>query len=179
MKFLGLISIVLIWGGLLFLLYKWPGKPSMSFSLHAAQTKAAQIYYCFLFLVSLPLFYIFIVGWYVPTFQLNGWFITLTTVGVIGQLIAVAVPALPGRKTTIHNIAAYTMAATFIPLTLLVATTESFTEYARVIAIAAALYMLGTLISYMYVKHLREKYLYFQAGYIAAFHVVIVVSAYL
>lgn len=179
MHYLGVISIVIIWLGLLYLINKWPGKPSMSFSLHATQTKGAQIYYFLLFLVSLPLFYIFIVGWYVPSLHLNSWFVVLTTIGVIGQLIAATVPAVPGRKTAIHNIGAYGMAATFIPLSLIVAMAGDVHMYARVVAALAVLYMICTLGAALVLPRLRAHYIYFQAGYIAAFHAVILTSAYL
>ncbi|HET7673610.1 MAG TPA: hypothetical protein VFK11_03810, partial [Candidatus Saccharimonadales bacterium] len=92
----GLISILITWMGLLFLLYKWKGNKSMSFSLHAAQTKAGQIYYFILFSITLPLFFLFILRWYAPFLGLSNIFIAVVLVGILGQILAIIVPAVGG-----------------------------------------------------------------------------------
>ena len=71
------------------------------------------------------------------------------------------------------------MAATFIPLSLIVAMAGDVHMYARVVAALAVLYMICTLSAALVLPRLRTHYLYFQAGYIAAFHAVILTSAYL
>jgi hypothetical protein len=177
-KLLGLLSITIIWLGLIFVLYRWRGNKSMSFSLHAAQTKSGQLFYFFLFLTTLPLFYLFIVLWFVPTLQLGLLFVALTTVGIIGQFIAVIIPSLPGWKENVHNIAAYIMGLTFIPLAAMIglADTGSVTKS---VALVAVLYMLITPILYLLVKKTHNYYLYFQAVYIAAFHAVVLTATYI
>lgn len=42
-KYLGLISIIFVWAGLIFLIRKWKGNVSMTFSQHAAQLVAVII----------------------------------------------------------------------------------------------------------------------------------------
>lgn len=177
-KIFGITSIAIIWLGLLFVLYKWPGNASMSFSLHAAQTKAGQLFYLILFLVSLPLFYLFIIQWFVPTFQFGWLFVTLVTIGVIGQFVAVLVPALPGKKELIHNAAAYTMGLTFIPLSFMIALAD-VSIVARYITGAAIVYMLMAPLLYAFVRRTHAYYLYFQAAYILAFHIIVLVATYI
>lgn len=177
-KFFGLFSITLVWAGLLFLLYRWPGNKSMTFSLHAAQTKGGQIYYFLLFLIMLPLFYLFILHWYVPALNLPNIFTYLVTVGVLGQLIAVIVPAVGGRKEQIHNFGANLMAFTFIPLSMFVAVAD-IPIIVRIITVAGIIYMVGASFLFLYVRRLRSSYLYFQAAYIAFFHAIIISSTYI
>ncbi len=176
-KFLGILSILIVWSGLLFLLYKWPSTKSMSFSLHAAQTRAGQIYYFFLFLITLPLFYLFVVKWYVPALDLPPAFTYLVIAGVLGQLLAVIVPAVEGTKEKIHNFGAFLMALTMIPLSVLVSFAEIPT-FVKILAITSVVYMISSAILYFYVKSARANYLYFQAVYIALFHIVIITSTY-
>jgi hypothetical protein len=176
-KLLGLLSIIIVWTGLLFLLYKWRGNRSMSFSLHAAQTKSGQIYYFFLFIIVLPLFYLFIIKWLAPTLNLNNNFTYLIGLGVVGQLLAVLVPALPGRRMQIHNFGAYLMAFTMIPVSLFIAfATVPF--LVSLVAALGAIYMVVATILLLTVKRSHAYYLYFQAAYIATFHVIILLSSY-
>lgn len=177
-KFLGLLSIALIWTGLFFTIYRWRGDKSMSFSLHAAQTKIGLIYYFFLFWTMLPLFYLFILYWYVPRFDLGLPFIVLTTVGVAGQLIATMLPAGGGTKGIIHETGAYIMGITFIPLSVMIALAD-VSPFAKAVTIIAIVYMAGSIILRFAWKGSMKFYLYFQAAYIAMFHMVILVSAYM
>jgi len=176
-KLFGLLSIVIVWAGLFFLLYKWRGNKSMSFSLHAAQTRGGQIYYFLLFLITLPLFYVFILKWYIPTFDLPNAFTYLVTAGVLGQLLAVIVPAVNGQKEQIHNFGAYLMAFTMIPLSVFIAFAD-IPALVRILAVAGIIYMIGSGFLYIYSKRARSNYLYFQAMYIALFHVIIISSTY-
>lgn len=177
-KIFGVLSVVLIWAGLLFTIFKWRGNKSMSFSLHAAQTRAGQVYYFFLFLATLPLFYLFIVKWYVPTFDLGLLFIILATVATIGQFVAASIPAVPGHRNTIHEIGAYTMGALFIPMLFMVAFAD-VSLFAKIIACGALAYMIGSIVLLFAWKGSKRYYLYFQAMYIAAFHTAILASVYL
>lgn len=176
-KSLGLISIIMAWTGLLFLIYRWRGNKSMSFSLHAAQTKAGQIYYFILFAITLPLFFAFVLKWYVPALNLPSLFTYLVAIGVAGQIIAVIVPAVGGRKEKIHDFGAYLMAATIIPTSLIVALAD-IPIAVRALAILGVGYMIAVWILHFGLKQIRSHYLYFQAAYVAFFHLIIISSTY-
>ncbi len=177
-KFLGLLSIIMIWLGLLFTIYRWHGDKSMPFSLHAAQTRVGLVYYFLLFWITMPLFYLFIVHWYVPRFDLGLPFVILTTIGVAGQLGATLVPAGTGTKGIIHEIAAYVMGITLIPLSVMIALAD-VSLFAKIVATMAATYMVGSIILRFTWSGSMRHYLYFQTAYIAAFHIVILTSVYL
>lgn len=176
-KFLGLLSITIVWSGLIFLLYKWRGNKSMSFSLHAAQTKAGQVYYFFLFLITLPLFYLFILKWYIPSLDLPGASTYFVTAGVLGQLLAVIVPAAGGWKEQIHNIGAYIMAFSMVPLSVFVAF-SGIPTLVRIITVLGIAYMISASLLYLLSQTARSSYLYFQAAYIALFHIIVIASTY-
>jgi len=177
-KSLGILSIIIVWGGLLFLLSKWRGDKSMSFSLHAAQTKSSKIYYFSLFLITIPLFYLFIIKWYVPSFDLPNIFTYFVTAGVLGQLIAVIVPAIKGRKEQIHNFGAYSMAFSMVPISVFIAFAD-IPPPVRILTIVGIIYMIGAILLFFYVKRTHSSYLYFQAAYIALFHAIIISSTYI
>lgn len=177
-KSLGAISIGLTWAGLIFLLYKWKGNRSLSFSLHAAQTRAGQIYYFFLFVITLPLFYLFVIRWYVPALHLPTLFTVIATIGILGQVIAVLVPAVGGRKEQIHNFGAYLMAFTLIPSSWLVFRAH-IPVGLKILTLAAITYMVVATFLFLFVARARAFYLYFQAAYVLAFHAVILTTTYL
>lgn len=177
-KWLGLLSILIVWSGLIFLLYKWRGNKRMSFSLHAAQTKNGQIYYFVLFATVLPMFYLFIIKWFVHTLGLNNWFTLAVTVGVLGQLLAVLVPAIPGIKGQIHNFGAYIMAFTMLPAVLLIAF-ANVPYIVTIASLAAATYMIFAASLFIFFKKSHDYYLIFQAIYIATFHANIILSSYI
>lgn len=177
-KFLGIVSIVAIWIGLLFTIHRWRGDKSMSFSLHAAQTKAGLVYYFLLFWITMPLFYLFMVHWYTPRFDLGLPFVVLTTIGVVGQLSATLIPAGTDTKGVIHEVAAYVMGITLIPLSVMIALAD-VSLFARIAAAIAVVYMIGSIILRFTWSRSMNRYLYFQAAYIAAFHIVILTSTYL
>lgn len=149
----------------------------MSFSLHAAQTRGGQIYYFLLFAITLPLFYLFVIEWFTPTLELGAEFNYLVTAGVLGQLLAVLVPATPGRKEQIHNLGAYLMAATMIPASILIALSHP-PLFVSAVAATGAVYMIGASFLFLFVKRSHAYFLYFQAAYIAMFHVIIISSTY-
>lgn len=175
---LGIISISITWIGLLFLLYKWRGNKSMSFSLHAAQTRGGQVYYFLLFIITLPMFYLFVSNWYVQELKLPSTFTLLVAIGILGQIAAVIIPSVGGRKERIHNFGAYLMSATLIPLSAMVAIAD-IPIGVKVFAGLGTAYMITVSILFITTKRLRSNYLYFQAAYVIAFHSIILASTYI
>lgn len=115
--------------------------------------------------------------WFVPALELPDIFSYLVTLGILGQVLAVVVPAIPGRKERIHNLGAYTMAFTMIPLCIMLGFTE-IDWFARLVALLTATYMIGAGVLFLTVKRSHDYYLYFQAPYIALFHITILISTY-
>jgi hypothetical protein len=176
-KILGPLSISVTWLGLLFLIRHWKGNKSMSFSLHAAQTRTAQIYYFFLFGITLPLFYLFVTRWFVPALRLPRLYIYIVSVALLGQLIAILIPAIEGRKEKIHNLGAYLMAFCLIPLTVLLVF-SNLPLIIKILAIIGALYMTSTIALSFVTKAIQQKFLPFQAAFVGVFHCLILISMY-
>jgi len=177
-KWLGLVAMILLWSGLIFLLHKWPGKKSMSLSLHAAQTKSSQVYYFFLFVIVLPLLYLFLVTWYVPTVGLSGIFTFLATIAFLGQLTAVIFPAVPGWRIRVHNYGAFLMTLLMLPISLLIAFGQ-VSKLIQVLTVVGVCYLIGATILYVAVKRTHAYTLYFQIAHIAVFFGIILLSAYI
>jgi hypothetical protein len=174
-RILGIFSIALIWLGLLFLIKHWPGDKSMSLSLRAGRTTGGQFYYFVLFFISVPMFYLFVTHWFIPALDLPPLYASLTTIGMVGQLIAAAFPAVRGQKEKVHNIGAYVMAFTLIPLTALLVISNAPMAI-KVLAAIGSLYMATTIVLSIVSKLIKPRYLYFQTAYIATFHLMIVLA---
>jgi hypothetical protein len=149
----------------------------MSFSLHAAQTKVGQLYYFGLFGVTLPMFYLFVTRWYVPALALPRIYVYLAIVAILGQLVAIIVPAVDGLKEKIHDTGAYLMTFALAPLTALLVLSAAPAAI-KVLAIVGTLYMVSSVVLFFALKTTRARYLFYQAVYVAVFHLIILVSTY-
>lgn len=177
-KSFGILSFVVLWSGLIFMIRKWPGNRSMSYSSHAAATKSGSIYYFAMFSLHLALFYTFIDRWFVPTFQLPNMFLVLSLAAVFGQFVAVCVPTTGGRKTTIHDAASYVAFTLLIPLSVMIAVSPNVTMAGRIAASIAATFMTLLGVSFVFVKATMDHFIIFQTLYAASFHVALLVAIY-
>jgi len=178
-KILGPLSIVIIWLGLAFLVYKWPGKLDMSLSRHAAQTKRASVYYALLLMPAVTVFYIFMTKWFMPTFQLPMIAQYILATGVLGQYVACLVPDTKGMASKIHQVGGYTMSVTlgvmlgFIIFASRVSTTARWID---IFIVAIMVYLYGL---FLFVPKARQRFLIYQSLYVALFHVAILVATYI
>ena len=179
MQNLGLISILLTWAGLLFLIRKWKGNPSMTFSQHAAKTKNSQSYYFFLWLVCLPLFYWFMLSWFTPEFGFGLLFKVLVTLGSASLLVAAAVPETKGKQEQIHRISAFAMAYFMLPIVIMIGFSPFVAGSAKILADVFAAIMLAEILFLSHHKRKHPKMLYIQASYVAMFHIAIIAATYI
>jgi hypothetical protein len=179
MKQLGIISISFIWAGLIFTILKWKGNVSMTFSQHAAQHRSSQIFYFLLFLISLPIFSLFLYGWFAPHFHTSFLFGFIVAVCMISMIIAAVIPETKGRNVLIHRYAAFFMADCFVPLLILIAASSHFLLVVRFIAAASAAYQLFGIVLLYPTRGYHPKVLPLQASYIAVFHFTILSAVYL
>jgi len=179
MKNLGIISIAVIWAGLIFLIRKWKGNVSMTFSQHAAQYRSSQIYYFILFLIGVPLSTLFMYGWFIPNFHLPFLFGLVVAVCMFSMMVAATVAETKGRKVKVHRFAAFLMATCFVPLLILIALSTHFSIAVRVLAGLSAAYQVVGIVLFIPVKGYHPKVLPLQASYIAVFHITILAATYL
>lgn len=177
-KPLGLISILLTWAGLIFLIRKWPGSKSMTFSQHAAASRSSKLFYAILFSLTLPLLYMFVVKWFIPAFEMGSVFLAFVVIAITGQLIAVWVPETVGVKKTVHYVGAYMMHTLLIPLTVLILF-SAVSAPAKTVAVVALTAMIAVWSMHFSKESVRKRALHFQSAYVAAFHLTILASTYL
>lgn len=178
-KSLGLISIAIMWLGLFFLVYKWRGEPHMSFSLHAAANRKAYLFYLGLFVITLPLFFVFVVKWFVPTLNLPRTFIYLVIAAMVFQFVAALVPEVEGKRARIHRFSAGIVTFLLIPMTFMLVNAKHIPLSIRALAMAAALFMVIVWGLYVWIESFNKHFLYFQAAYVAVFHLTILACTYL
>ena len=168
LQLLGLLSIALLWLGLLLVPFIWPMGRHYTFSQHVATSRAGIVYYVVLFGVTLPPLYIFFTLWFQPTLQLPVAFSVIITISLATQLLCTLVPELPGPRTTIHRLLAAISALCLIPASWLLITTN------RLMPMAIGTLIVLILISLLILtKYGRSFALYLQIIYYASFFLLI------
>ncbi len=180
MNNLGVLSILVCWAGLFFLIWKWKGNSSMTFSQHAARQKPSIIYYAILWLLVLPPFYWFLMFPFAEKTELGLPFRVLVSVCSIAMLMAALIPETNGWKHKIHRISAYLMAYTMCPIVLLIATEANISTTATILTWVIGLTMLfGVTKSIIEKRQHSDITLIYQATYSALFHIAILLAYYL
>lgn len=178
MRYLLLLQILLLSGGLLFVVRKWPGGLHMTFSQHAAVSRRSTQFYSLLFLITLPLLLWFFTHWLVPEKHLPVTFLVFAWIAVIFQILCTFVPEVGGLKTLIHRIFAGISGIALLPLVTIIAFSPSASKPVQVIALSSLLLMLVILgIAFTCQKRFRWALL-LQVGYYVLFFTVVVVFAY-
>lgn len=178
-KNLGAISIAWLWACLLFMIWRWRGNKAMTYSDHAAQTKQGILYYFLTFFVHLVLFTIFAFKWFAPTLELPPVFLWLLVIAVFGQLLALLIPSIGGKMTTVHDVTAYCMHFLLTPLAFMVALGSNLPTAAKTMTFALSIFMVGLLALFVFVKKSKNYSLYLQTAYGLSFHAAVLVAIYL
>lgn len=180
MNHIGLISILISWAGLFFLIWKWKGNSSMTFSQHAARKKTSIIYYAVLWLIVLPPFYWFVMFPFAERLGLGSIFKVLVSLCSVAMLTAALVPETINWKYKVHRLSAYMMAYLMCPIVYVIALQAQLSLFARV-----TIWLIGFMMLFGVIKSILEKRehskntLIFQATYSALFHLAILIAYYL
>lgn len=178
-KPLGALSIVLGWASMLFLIYKWRGDKSMSFSGHAASHPTAYFMMAIMESAFLPMYLLFIATWFVHSFELGPLFTLLNAISVVGLLIAAWVPYRPGRQARIHHQAAHAAYSCMIFAMICLTLSPTVPTVARLMSFIALLD--GLYSAYLlYIKpNGRDHLLYIQGIFMACVHLSILTATYI
>lgn len=152
----------------------------MTFSQHAAQSKTALRYYLGLFVVTVPMLYLFMIWWLGRQLETGPVYTILVTICSLSLLFVAIVPEVEGSKNeSIHRFAAFLMSALMLPIILTIFLSEGVSGAGRVMSVIAAAYMVFSI--FYLSKHQRrhEKILWIQASYVAVFHLTILAATYL
>ena len=175
-KLLGLVSIVWIWMCLLYLVRKWPGDKTMTFSAHAARTRASILFYLVTFSVHLITFYLFFYNWFVLFYDLPIILNLMLAIAVLGEFVALLVPTTGGKMTVVHNIASYIMLVLLLPISIIIANTNSVSGVVRFTSLVAVICMIIVGIVALLQRKGKSNQLVYQIIYGGSFHIIFLVA---
>ncbi|MGB4768761.1 MAG: hypothetical protein WBP22_05935 [Candidatus Saccharimonas sp.] len=179
MQHLGLLSFLLLVVGLLITALKLPGGLSKTFSQRVANSKIAEVLYSLLFILTLPLLYLFFAEWFVPSLGMPRHFLFFAAVAVIFQIVCTWMPERGGTMTTIHRVLTGISGIALLPMVFIIATTQSTSAYLMIVSWIALIGML-TLLAVALLNQKGFKYaLLLQVGYYALFFAVILLVTYI
>lgn len=165
---LGLTCVLIIWASGFYLVRRWPGSLNMSLSLHAAAHRSAYWFFAVMMTTIGLVFSFFMVRWFIPHFELPTAFLIAYILTFCLQLITAWVPDAPVWPSHIHRAAAYSMAAMFFVLTVMLAATKSIAMSPRLFCVLMAVTMLASAAGVALIPRMRPHYLLYQSGFVIA-----------
>lgn len=178
-KYFGLLASLILLGGLLFIIWRWPQSKDLTFSQHVATQKNAILYYVFLFSIVLPLLLLFFINWFIPTFKLPALFAICISISSATQFACTLIPETEGWRTKYHRMLAGISALFLLPPLLLLITLDNLTILGRCLAFTGLLTMLSIIYVLVRGKGEHEYLLLLQSGYFTAFFIPILCISYL
>ncbi|QQS19765.1 hypothetical protein IPL85_05880 [Candidatus Saccharibacteria bacterium] len=148
---------------------KWPQGINKTFSQHAAAQNATIFYYIVLFLLALPILYLFFYKYFVPHYQLSNVVLYLVASSTLAQIACTFVPETGGVKTLIHQLFARVSGALLIAVivcSIVASTISSFDKIIMGACLAIMLLILGLVIVW---KRSPLPQLLLQAAYYGVF----------
>jgi hypothetical protein len=164
--------------GLGFAVFKLPGGLSKTFSQRVANNRVAEILYSILFIVTLPLLYIFFAAWFVPSLNIPRYFLFFAAIAVIFQILCTWVPERGGKMTTYHRLLTGVSGIALLPMVFIIATARGISTSTVVIALAVLAGMLVLLIIALLNQKGFRYALLLQVGYYLLFFVVVLLATY-
>lgn len=178
MQHLGLLALLLLATGLTFTVTRWPGGLHMTFSQHAAVNRSSKVFYSLLFLIVLPMLYLFFALWLVPVKGLTSAFLWIATISIFFQIVCTWFPEEGGKKTVVHRILTSVSGVALLPLIAIIGTTANLSTFVRYTSWFAFLAMVALLSVALSNKKSFRYALLLQVGYYTAFFVVILSITY-
>jgi hypothetical protein len=173
-KACGLLSVLLTWSAIAFVIYRAPRDLSKSISHHAALQKREYRVFAVTMTLALCLMYVFIMRWLVPALSLNTYISAALLVALAMELLTTWVPLTDGITYTAHNYLSYGTAL-LIPLALTgIVVTSTLSSTAALVVYIALAVMFILMLVFLTIKKAHERYLVYQSIYIAAFHIAII-----
>jgi len=176
-RVVGVVSVLVTWLAISYILLRQPRNPAQSISHHAARGDKDYLIFAGLMTVGVLALFLYMVKWLAPTFNLPTAFTVITCVAVGLELIATWVPLTEGRKYTIHQACSYG-AAFLLPILLVqLLFAEGLPVLAWYSALAAVLVMIAFMALFKLYKPSRMRYLWYQSIYVFMFHLAVLAPA--
>jgi hypothetical protein len=175
----GVVSVLLTWVSISYILYVNERNLERSVSHHAAIKARSHMIFGVFMTASLIFMFLFMYGWFIPYFQLPATFSIIVGAALILELATTWVPLTTGWKYIFHQTSSYG-AAMLIPFLLFITLfSPKMSNIAAYVNIASLAIMVFLLYLFVFVKSARLRYLIYQNVYVAAFHVAILATAYI
>lgn len=178
MQHLGLVVITLLVIGLAITIVKRPAGLDKTFSQRVANSKRAEMYYALLFVCTLPLLYVFFAHWLVPERGISQNFLWFAAVAILFQVACTFVPERGGARTILHRILTAISGVALLPLVMIIATTNSITEFVQQVAWVAFILMATLLVTALLNQKGFKYALLLQIGYYALFFCIVLIVTY-
>jgi hypothetical protein len=176
-QYLGILSILLMWLGVYFLIKNHGIDTTKSISRHAAKNNKYHILFGIVEITVVTIFSIFIFSWFIPQLELGNSYRITAMIGIAGTVFAALVPDKDGLKSNIHFAAAYSMAFSLMVMNYLLFTNPNVNSFAQIMSFLGFMYMLGgwTVGIFNY-RLFKEHMLFAQIGYFVAFQLPILIA---
>lgn len=179
MQHLGLLSFVVLVVGLGITAVKQPGGFSKTFSQRVANDGLAEILYSLLFMVTLPILYVFFAAWFVPSLHMPQHFLFFTAIAVIFQILCTWIPERGGKMTIIHRVLTGISGIALLPMVFMIATVGSIATNITVVVWSALIGMV-VLLTVALLNQKGFKYaLLLQIGYYLLFFTAVLSVTYI
>lgn len=173
-----LLGFLVFWSISIYIVKRWWGGRSVTFSLHAATNKKTRKLFTVAVTIESLLYLLFAFKWFIPYYGMPFIFAALISLTAAGHLIAGWIPETKGLSRTIHRYASYWSVALFIPEFFIIVLTERIAPFVRLVA---GIYLIIIIWAwYMFLFRLNKKEdIVNQALYISSLPIVLILSAYI
>lgn len=172
--YLGLLSFILMWFAIFYVLYKNPRELSKSISHHAAKDTSAYRVFAVIMTAALLLLTAYLFLYLIPAANLHAFLVSLFVIAVILELLTTWIPLSDDRRLHPHAILSDTAAFLMPVITTGLALSGHLKSAALTVAYIGLVIMIGLIVIFFTVPKAREKYLVYQSVYVLAFLLTIV-----
>lgn len=177
-KYFMLYALGILVPGLAFVVWRWPAGLDKTLSQHVASRKSSILYYFFLFLVVLPIMYLFFARYFVPVFHLSEVVLYLVAVSCLTQIGCTLIPEIGGRKTVVHQTLAGISALSLIAVLLYLMVTNGIAMQAKFV-VGICVFLMILIVGFIALRRRTSlPVLLLQSGYFTLFFVAILSVAY-
>lgn len=178
-KYLGLMLVALSWVVAIMLLLKWRNKDLVTISHHGASTKKAYLLFVVILIGLGAPFCVWVMNFLVPMMHHQAIFVAVLAATFICQFITALAPDIQGWKSNLHRLAAYAMAALYVPLTLLILLTANLPIVAHLVAVVGLCFMLFTIIWVSLLGRSKRYFMHFQMVYVMLMQLTFLLPVYI
>lgn len=171
LQILGIVSIILTWLAIAFILLNVERNLEKSVSHHVATKKSNHIIFSIVMSASLLCLSIFVYFWLIPSYSLSGIFSAVIGLAILLEYVTTWIPLTTGWRYVVHQLCSYGAACLLPILMFLVVRSPKISSIPRYISLGALCVMIALLCLFIFVKATRRHYLIYQNIYVIAFHI--------